>query len=297
MLNFENMVGSIRKNLVVILVILGLVLFLCFILWWTGVLERYEGLEEQAHKQEDLSGKDVYLRYTKTAKSQVAGETVETIDTYYLAISPVKSCDNYKPSFQECDTTMAILQKQKNSFAKFRVLVEGNKYSLFSLHDLSKHLLLNQTLAYTNRSNYSCFENGVDELISFEVEHNNVGKMRLKFTKTEKDKAPVHFYLGLCGNDYNCIQGSNKYPRLCFFTDASKAIYFDFEIAPRDDKEVELTRVQEESSEIEGFDALSNMSMQDMISWDNVTLASNDSIKTIEGLQECTLGMESFCSV
>jgi hypothetical protein len=303
LINFSNLKEEVRKHIVLILIIVGLSLFLGFIIWWSGILNHYEGLDGQVMKPTDLAGKDVYLKHTFIVKKTVNGNEVQTYDISYLAVSPVKSCNNYKASYQECDTAMAILQKQKNSFAKFRVLLENNEYSLFSLHDLSQHLMLNQSLPYTGRSAYGCFEHGSGELIKFVMEPNNSGKMRLKFTKTSGNTI-INYYLGICDDTYNCTQGTTIYPRLCFYTDVAKAAHFDFEVAPTvipDTKNAKSPLIMDTLSaseeSVEGFESDVNHSLQDMISWDNITLASNDSIRTIEGLDRCSIGLDTFYPV
>ena len=80
-----------------------------------------------------------------------------------------------------------------------------------------------------------CFDNFSDDIIYFEIEETNNGRIKLKFRKSvttsesENSKYTYH-YVGVC--DKVCTQIDTMYKRLCV-RDKNDAIIFNIELIPQ----------------------------------------------------------------
>ena len=146
----------------------------------------------------------------------------------YLSLAPVGSCSYKIPGEYECKN-LAVMQNNKNDFAKLKLLKSSDKsFRLFSTLETTNPqspylswILLSKDLKM------ACFDGtyNTDFYNKFELfPINNGFQIKLVY----KD---ITYFLSLCPEDSVCQQGEEKMRRLCFTSDKDKAIFFEIEFA------------------------------------------------------------------
>jgi hypothetical protein len=265
--------------------------------YFQNIIEAANGSTQETINISDLVDHNIYFKYEDSELSVPVPK--------YLAVSSITNCDNFKKEGVECIFNMVILQPIKNEFALWNLKKSWreDKYNIASKVNpelLSNKLVMNNTGYIQNKLNPMCVDGGTYDSSHFELDQNNVGKYRIKFTKTvaKQEKTEVlEQYIGKCPLSKTCDQGSDKYTRLCLVEDPTLALYFDIEIGPDDTVETaeEESIMEDRLVEVVGDRSIaSNVAQYDV----SVSDSEQEGIQSISGVSEEVLGgIEEFMPV
>lgn len=295
----EKYIEFIIKNKYNIIAGLIVLMLICLVYCWLNepdaeYFQNFQNGDQSAINLNELVDRNVYFKHEDTEQ----GTTVAK----YLAVTPTSNCDNFKKEGVECLFNTVILQPVRNEFAlwKFRKSWREDKYSISSKVDpesLSNKTIMNNTGYIKDKLNPMCVDGGTYDSSHFELDQNNVGKYRLKFTKTVKKSEgseTITHYIGKCPLSKTCDQGSDKYIRLCLVEDPGLALYFDIEVGPEDIVDTEEEE-QQEAVTLEGFMGYNDVK-SDMAQYDVSMDGSEDgTIQSVSGVSQDVLGgIEEF---
>lgn len=285
----------VKKYKIPIIIILIILLLLCLL--WEGHksdMNEYEFLTQTTSitepsnnlNLEDIIGKQLYLKYNKVVNN--------VVEPYYLTVVNKSKC-NITDSAQDCLFNVAVLQKDKNNSAVFKIIKSfaDNRYRLMSALNpttLSNKVDMNKRSYVANESNTICFDNGEIDDIYFDIERNNGGQIRLKYRETIYNNTSTqynYYYVGECQN-LLC----NNTIRLCLVDSPDKAIFFDIEDGPIQPIFTETQSVPETQS----TNIAINNEADSLHSLSGVSTTTNNS--NVIGIEENILqGVEKFMSL